>query len=475
MEAINADCQVFTPQNIVIEVLNQVGYQKNLYGKKVMENSCGDGAFLIEIVERYILDCLANKFTIEEIICGLEQDIFGAEIDENHINTCISNLNNIIKKYNIKNVKWNIMQVDILKITLENKFHFIIGNPPYITYSDLSKQTRNFIREEFEVCKEGKPDYYYAFIEMSLKALDNGGKLAYLIPNNIFKNKFADRLRCFILPYLNEIVDYKNIKLFKNRLTSSAIIICDSIQNLDSLTYINKLNNFKIELSKKDLKDKWIFRKNVNIGNNETRKFGDDFYAMCSIATLSNEVYILKNYKVTEDYIIVGKFKIEKRIIREAVSPRSLQYDRKELIVFPYEYDRANKLIRYSEDNFQEYFPGTNAYLQSFIEKLNKRDKDKNAKWFEFGRSQALSHINQEKILLSTLITEKVRLHHISCEQVPYAGICIYPKGEKTLDIAEKILKSDEFLQYVYDIGINVSGNTMRITAKDICNFEYML
>ena len=34
MESINIECQVFTPHNIVVEILNQVGYIEKLYGKK---------------------------------------------------------------------------------------------------------------------------------------------------------------------------------------------------------------------------------------------------------------------------------------------------------------------------------------------------------------------------------------------------------------------------------------------------------
>ena len=129
--------------------------------------------------------------------------------------------------------------------------------------------------------------------------------------------------------------------------------------------------------------------------------------------------------------------------------------------------------MRFEEAEFAEQFLGVCSYLQSFRERLDKRDKEKCAKWFEFGRSQALNHLNQDKLLLSTLITEEVRIYHITKNQVPYSGICIYPKSDLSLEIAEKILKSDEFLSYVHDIGINVSGVTMRIAAKDIMNFEY--
>lgn len=312
MESINIECQVFTPHNIVVEILNQVGYIEKLYGKKVLENSCGDGAFLVEIVNRYIIDCLKQNFSKDKIIYGLENDIYGNEIDEKHKVNCIDNLNKVAQKYNIDCVKWNIVQNDFLKSSISEKFDFIIGNPPYITYSDLNKTTRSFIKKNFIVCSDGKPDYYYAFIEMSIKVLSDDGKLAYLIPNNIFKNRFADRLRIFMLPYLSVIIDYTTEKLFENKLISSAIIICNGTQNNNDIQYVDKVKKREITLHKNSLTNKWIFRKKEVVKENKKRKFGDDFNAMCSIATLLNEVFIIKNYEEYNEHILVNGYKIEK-------------------------------------------------------------------------------------------------------------------------------------------------------------------
>ena len=46
----NKKCQVFTPNDYVKELLDSVGYIDNLYGKKILENSCGDGNILVEVV-----------------------------------------------------------------------------------------------------------------------------------------------------------------------------------------------------------------------------------------------------------------------------------------------------------------------------------------------------------------------------------------------------------------------------------------
>lgn len=49
-----SNCQIPTPQEYAIHMLDYIGYSKKLYGKRVLENSCGEGNILLEIVTRYI-------------------------------------------------------------------------------------------------------------------------------------------------------------------------------------------------------------------------------------------------------------------------------------------------------------------------------------------------------------------------------------------------------------------------------------
>ena len=48
----NKKCQVFTPENYVRELLDSVEYTEHLYGRKILENSCGDGNILVAVVQR---------------------------------------------------------------------------------------------------------------------------------------------------------------------------------------------------------------------------------------------------------------------------------------------------------------------------------------------------------------------------------------------------------------------------------------
>ena len=113
-------------------------------------------------------------------------------------------------------------------------------------------------------------------------------------------------------------------------------------------------------------------------------------------------------------------------------------------------------------------------YLNGYLEKLNARKKDVNTEWFEYGRSQALAHLNQEKLLLSTVVTKNVELYELNINTIPYSGIYIISKDEDyALSDAKKILQSKEFLEYVQRVVISVNGKSIRITCKDINNFEF--
>lgn len=464
-------CQVFTPAQNVKELLDSVGYISGLYGKKVIENACGDGNILKEIVKRYIEDALNNNRSIDEIKKGLQVDIYGAEIDELHYSNCLKNLNTIAESFKITNIKWNILNDDFLKQSLENKFDYVIGNPPYITYRDLDDDTRSYLKENFATCGHGKFDYCYAFIEASLSCLTDTGKLAYLIPSSIFKNVFAQELRNMILPSTSKIIDYTTQKLFEKALTSSAILVCEKGMFSQNIDYHDVANRTQYIIAKDNLHGKWIFSNNKTESKSKKR-FGAYFNASISIATLLNKAYILKEFTEEDDYIICGEYRIERGLIRTGVSPRSLNYKKTELILFPYSYDRK-VLVRYQSTEFEEIFPEATRYLRSYDKELSERKSDKSIEWFEYGRTQALAHLDQPKLLLSTVVTKEVKVYELSKECIPYSGIYIIPKKDISLAKAKEILESKTFYSYVKGIGINASGSSLRITAVDVNNYEF--
>ena len=462
-------CKVFTPAHIAQYMLDVVGYTSDLKGKRVLENSCGAGNILCAIVRRYIN--ASSDFSHEAIKCGLEQDIVGYDVDEGCCIEAKENLDQVAAEYDIYGVNWNIHCTDALSVEAHEEFDFVIGNPPYISYRSLDENTRDSLRKRFSSCKVGAFDYCYAFIEHSLAMLKKGGRMIYLIPSSIFKNVHGCNLRDLMKEDLVEIHDYTAMNVFDEALTSSALAYFVKDNTSPSIRYLDLTNKKECVIPKSSLANKWMFV-NDKQETNTWQRFGDHFCSSIVIATLLNSAFVLSKYIDYGDTIIVNDKPIEREATRNAVSPRLLRRGGRERIIFPYCYANG-QLIHYTKDEYQSRFPLATQYLESFREKLAKRDADKNAQWFEYGRSQALQRINQEKLLISTVVTGKVEVYSLQPADVPYAGIMITRKGMTSLETARRILQSKDFLTYVQSIGTYANGYSLRITPKDIDNYQF--
>ena len=191
------------------------------------------------------------------------------------------------------------------------------------------------------------------------------------------------------------------------------------------------------------------------------------------LTAISGYAELMENGMVPSEEIGTFCQKIEKSAVRKAASPRGKAKGSTEYIIFPYYYSDG-ELKRYEEKSYKEKFPFTYAYLESYKETLDERDADKNAQWFEYGRSQALTHINQNKILISTVITGKIRAYPLETDEIPYSGLFITVKNRPDalpLTEAMAILNSPEFLQYLEPRGINARGKSIRIIADIIANY----
>mgnify|MGYP001749336537 FL=1 len=131
--------QVFTPDFLVSNILDYVGYTEgNILQKHVIDNSCGDGAFLCCIVDRYCKDYIAQNESILGLKEDLERYIHGIEIDTVAYNDCILNLDTVISKFGVQGVKWNILNCNALSVSaFDNIMDFVIGNPPYVRVHNL--------------------------------------------------------------------------------------------------------------------------------------------------------------------------------------------------------------------------------------------------------------------------------------------------------------------------------------------------
>ena len=170
-----------------------------------------------------------------------------------------------------------------------------------------------------------------------------------------------------------------------------------------------------------------------------------------------------------------NKFKLEKKILFKIVKGSkykgnlgSLEY-----IIFPYKLING-KYIAYNEKELELEFPYTYKYLLFNKTELIKRDLDKNAKWFEFGRSQAVQSIHKEKIVLSTLVNGKIEFYKLDKDVAVYSGLFITKNNNDTdWEIIEQTLSSEEFYKCIKITGKDFSGGYKSITSKQIKEFRF--
>jgi len=147
----NLLAQVFTQRDIVNFMLDEMGFwDKNILQKSILDPSCGDGAFLTEIAKRIVK--LSDNEDIEKHL----KYVLGWELDKIQAEKCNENLNLIYKTiYNIKNCDSIVYGLSIYKDDLfqENqKFDYIVGNPPYIGYNECCNQKIDFTLKIKDKC-----------------------------------------------------------------------------------------------------------------------------------------------------------------------------------------------------------------------------------------------------------------------------------------------------------------------------------
>lgn len=113
--------RVYTPSYIVNIILDYGGYNnESILRKNVIDNSCGDGAFLIEIAKRYCNVFLKTSDDRNVLKTELETYIHGIELDGTECSKCKKNLDEVVKAVGISNVNWDILNADTLQVTQYN-------------------------------------------------------------------------------------------------------------------------------------------------------------------------------------------------------------------------------------------------------------------------------------------------------------------------------------------------------------------
>lgn len=402
----------FTPQVIVDYIISNMTPQKE---SKIIDPSCGSGAFLFGIIRYY-----ERKFN-KNIVSIIKENLYGTDILEYNVrrSKILIMLYAMMKGYIVEAEDIHVYVADSLRCKWSHKFDIVVGNPPYIKFQDLDDNTRSFLVESYRTTRIGTFNLYFAFFELGLELLKDEGQLGYITPNNFFTSLSAEPLRHFFQnnKSIYQIVDFDATKVFDVQ-TYTAIsflnkkenkyILYDRIERKEELTKflsdITLTPNYYNDLSEK----KWRLlcgseRKNIRIIENSGQALGNLMNICVGIATLKDEVYFVDPIDEDDCYYYIkkktGKFRIEKEITRPLVKISDMKFssdvaNNRRRIIYPYKAVRG-KTSAIEEADLKKKYPCCFEYLLSSKIILQGRGKGKHVytPFYIYGRSQGLTHV----------------------------------------------------------------------------------
>ena len=417
----------YTPKFIVDYILNKTLKEHDILSNpcpKILDISCGCGNFLLEAYDILyeMFEYYKHELKIENIHKHIiENCIYGVDIDKNAVDILNNSLRNkdidskILKSniYCFDSLNKNNLGQDVINLFWENKFDYIIGNPPYIGHKSLGKEYKNFLLKEYSEVYRDKSDIYYCFYKRVIDLLSEDGIVSIITPRYFLESISGKHLRNYILnnSYINEIIDFNGSNIFKNISIASCIITLSKkcitsnidihklknsklkLNYLDSLEYyLNDDNFYNIKIKQSDLNEDWIISNKENLDiYNKLESYGQ---------------YRLKDICISFQGIITGcdkAFIIDKRDTDENIEEKKLLKNWvKNKHIKKYKLDENKKLLIYSNDIVdEEEYPKSINYISNYKEKLlNRRECRKNIrKWYELQWGREKSLFERKKIM----------------------------------------------------------------------------
>ncbi|MCF0041092.1 Eco57I restriction-modification methylase domain-containing protein [Dyadobacter fanqingshengii] len=476
--------QVYTPLHIVEKILSDAGfYNADLSNKKILDPACGDGRFLVPIVEHII------RTTDNEQLVDILNQIYGWDIDRNALEICRKNLDALVDPLGIS-IKWNLKLCDALKqVRKRARFDFIIGNPPYIRIQHLPLTQRTFIQSHYSFCKKGSTDAYIAFFELATTLLSTNGTCGFITPNGFLTSETGRPLRSYFHQNkkLKQITNYGSVPVFANTATYSAITIFGNVKQ-ENFTY-EQCENADLQYTKRqihfsELSELKPWQLSVNTSEHiQGQRLGDICQISVGVTTLADAYYLFSIIS-EDDNIVYAKSKngmsvyLEKTILKPIIKASKLKSSDDpvtEYILFPYQKDAAGKQRIISENILQEQFPQTFSYLLKVKHALDRRDNGKpNAvAWYAFGRAQGLDSTFGKKIVFSPMNLAPNFVLYENPEVTVYSGYFIKYDGDYDALLAQ--LNSPRMAEFIAIAGRDFQGGYKGYNKKIIENFIIIL
>ena len=495
--------QIFTPAYIVKDILDRVGFVgKNCLKIRIMEPSFGNGAFVIEILDRMITYALDNNIDIDTLNTAVQENVYGIEKDPALHKETVMRILDLYDRRGVKLFLPHLVLGDALveSVRFVEQFDIVVGNPPYVRIQNIDEETRTLL-QDYQFCR-GNTDLYVAFYEIGLKMLKSHGTLGYISPNSFLYNCSQKDFRACLLDnkLIASIHDFKHHMVFDNATTYTCICVLGKGAQSKSFSYSEgkDLSSPKEIFGFDSIRDlfgcgSWHLSADGMQFLRTQRKKPKQLSDICTIqngvATNADSIYIGKAYCDKEQTVpYLGKHadprkavyfngaEIESDILHRCAkaSKHNGTLDNT-YILFPY-LETGEGYIPMKELGLQTFFPLAYHYLSTHRVDLEKRDMEKDVAWFLFARSQGLTNMNKPKLVFKHIIPEDASSISVDClpeDVVVYGGLFVTANNADNFNNAKTLLNSADFASWCKIVGTSKHGEYVSVGSKEAKNFRF--
>ena len=420
--------QIYTRPEVVDFMLTAIGLNTfdDFKNVRILEPSCGEGEFVIAIVDR-LINFGKRRLTVKQLatkLLAVDLVTESLEITKKKVAKLLEARGYSALEITSLLSQW-FVSTDFLLADIVPDFTHVIGNPPYVRVENVPKSLLSEYRRQFSTMTD-RADLYVPFYEKCLSLLKDAGRLSFICTDRWTKNTYGRSLRKLINNSygLELFIDLYGVGAFEKEVMTYPAIT-QIVKGKCEHTVLKHETNFSCSEANEVLSA--IQGKSTSLQVRRAIVNGDKPWLLGSSDQIALIHKLEKKYPLLEEtgskvfigaatgsnkvYIVDSDY-VDSEIEEERLLPVITANELKSGSI-----TWKNKFIVNTYDDSGvidlDNYPKLSAYLNSHKEELCKRHiaKKDNAKWFKTIDRVYEQRAKMEKLLIPDISSDPVVLY----------------------------------------------------------------
>lgn len=217
--------EVFTRRWVVEMILDLAGFrpEDDLALRRVLEPSCGEGAFLGPIIDRLVASAEVHSRPASDLASA----IVALDLSELNVERARKFASTRLVDFGFRHsdaerlAKGWIRHGDFLLDADIGEADFVIGNPPYIRLENVPAARTAAYRAACPTMR-GRSDVYVGFIERGLRLLREDGVLGFIVADRWMHNQYGASLRRLVSSgySVDAVIEMHDVDAFEDEVSA---------------------------------------------------------------------------------------------------------------------------------------------------------------------------------------------------------------------------------------------------------------